>query len=263
MRTKKNIYLVLFVTVMTVLVAVTLAGTGQLNTWWNKQPVAEDASGNKPDPAQVALMNELIGWLKPFDTANTSYYLNGLFTAVDKADSANAMVNLPYTVCKNGNEFYLRIGQTETVNNKYNYLFVDHAVKKMMLSGAKKITYTPGVPMNEIYDYLTSEGYVLVKTAGNNRLSTISMQNPNHVSFKELAVQYDSATHQLKKVFMRQADVADPMNADREKWITLEVKDWNDDPEPGKYLDVQKFVQKKQNEWAPAAGYSSYSLINQ
>lgn len=263
MRTKKNIYLVLFVTVMTVLVAVALAGTGRLNKWWNKEPQEETAGDNKPDPVQVAMMNELISWLKPFDTANTSYYLNGLFTAVDKADSANAMVNLPYTVCKNGNEFYLRIGQTETVNNKNNYLFVDHAVKKMMLSGSKKITYTPGVPMNEIMDYITSEGYALVKTVNNNRLSTITMQNPNHVSFKELSVQYDSVTHQLKKVFMRQAEVADPMNTGREKWITLEVKDWNDNPETSKYLDVQKFVQKKQDEWAPAAGYNSYSLINQ
>jgi hypothetical protein len=119
------------------------------------------------------------------------------------------------------------------------------------------------MPVNEMYDYITSEGYVFTKEAGSNRVYTITMQNPNHISYKELSVQYDSVRRQVKKIFMRQAEVTDPMNADKEKWITLELKDWNDDPDPTPYLEVQKFVQKKEREWVTAPAYHNYELINQ
>jgi hypothetical protein len=119
------------------------------------------------------------------------------------------------------------------------------------------------LPVNELFDYIRSEGYVFKKETGNNRVFTISMQNPRHISYKELSVQYDSVSRQVKKIFMRQADVTDPMNADNEKWITLVIKDWNDDPDAMQYLNVQKFVHKKSGEWVSAPAYHDYELINQ
>jgi hypothetical protein len=265
MRTTRKIYLLFFVSVLTVIVAMAVANTSNVKKWWFKQPESKNMVADKPqpDPMQVAMMNELMAWLKPFDSTNTSYFINGSLTAVDRADSAHAMNELAYTVCKNGEQFYLRIGQTETVNNENNYLFVDHAIKKMLISKAKKAFQAPGLPVNDLYEYINSEGFTFSKKFSNNRYSTISLLNPNHISCKELSVQYDSVAKQVKKIFIRQAEVTDPMNADKEKWITLVVKDWNDDPEPGKYLGLQKYVQKKNDEWLAAPGFPGYELINQ
>lgn len=265
MRTTKKIYLLLSVSILTIVVAIAVANTSSLKKWWTKQPESEDsAAGNqKPDPVQVAMMNELMAWLKPFDSSNTSYYLNGLLTAVDRTDSANAMINVPYTVCRNGQQFYLRIAQTETMNTDQQYLFVDHPAKRMLIGNSRKLVQSPAMPLNELYDFIASEGFAFSKTTGSNRNTTITVLNPNHISYKEFSVQYDSAARQVKKIFIRQAEVTDPMNAHKEKWITLVLNDWNDNPDPGKYPGLQKFIQKKQDEWAPAQDFSDFELINQ
>lgn len=265
MNTTNKKYLLLFMSFLIVLAAIAVANTKNLKNWWGKQQATEDtaAENKKPDPKQVAMMNELLAWLKPFDSTNTSYYLDGSLTAVDRVDSANAMVGVPYTVCKNGKQFYLKVGQTETFNTSQQYLFIDHAAKKMLSGHARTVVQSPGMPMHELFAFIASEGFTFSKTNSSNRYSTISVLNPNHISYKEFTVQYDSVARQVKKLFIRQAEVTDPMNADKEKWITLVVKEWNDDPEPGKYLGVQKFIQKKQDEWAPAPGFAEYELINQ
>lgn len=266
MSTSKKIRILLLITLPVIAGAIAVANTTGIKKWLGQQPETSSAveeATNKKDAAQEALMNEMLSWLKPFDTTNTSYYLNGLLTALDKTDSAHAMTDVAYTVCKNGKQFYLQMGKTETINNDEHYFFVDHAAQKMMLTKAKEVVQSPGLPVNKLYDYIRSEGYAFTKETGNNRLSTITMQNPNHISYKELSVQYDSVSRQVKKIFMRQADVADPMNADNEKWITLVVKDWNDDPDASQYLSIKKFVQKKQDEWVVAPAYHDYDLINQ
>ena len=265
MNTINKKYLLLFISLVTVLAAIAVANTKNLKNWWSKQQVTEEtaAENKKPDSKQLAMMNELLAWLKPFDSTNTSYYLDGSLTAVDRIDSANAMVGVPYTVYKDGKQFYLKVGQTETINTDQQYLFIDHAAKKMLTGHARTVVQSPGMPMNELFEFIASEGFTFSKTTSSNRYSTISVLNPNHISYKEFTVQYDSVSRQVKKLFIRQAEVTDPMNADKEKWITLVMKEWNDDPEPGKYLGVQKFIQKKQDEWAPAPGFVEYELINQ
>lgn len=265
MNTTNKKYLLLFMSFLIVLAAIAVANTKSLKNWWHKEEATEDTAveNKKPDPAQVAMMNELLAWLKPFDSTNTSYYLDGSLTAVDRIDSANALMAVPYTVFKNGKQFYLKVGQTETINTNQQYLFIDHAAKKMLSGHARTVIQSPGMPMNELFEFIASEGFTFSKTTSSNRYSTISVLNPNHISYKEFTVQYDSVSRQVKKFFIRQAEVTDPMNADKEKWITLVVKEWNDDPEASKYLGVQKFIQKKQDEWAPAPGFAEYELINQ
>jgi len=264
MRTTKTMRLLLFVTVPLVVAGFAVANTTTIKKWFIRQPETVNvADNNQKDPVQEALMNEMMAWLKPFDSTNTSYYLNGFLTAVDKSDSANAMIDIPYTVCRDGKQLYLRIGQTETINNNEHYFFIDHGAHKMLLSGPREITQSPGLPVNELYNYIKSEGFSFSKTTVNSRATTITLQNPAHISYKELSVQYDSVAKKVSKIFMRQADVTDPLNADKEKWVTLVVKDWKDDPDPKQYLGLQQFIQKKQQEWVPASAYEAYELIKQ
>jgi len=266
MSTSKKIRNLLLITVPVIAGAIAVANTTSIKKWWSGQAETTSSAAeaiNKKDAKQEALMNEMMSWLKPFDSTNTSYYLNGLLTALDKTDSANAMINVPYTVCKNGKQFYLQMGKTEIINNDAYYFFIDHAAQKMMLAKSKQVVQSGGFPVGELYDYIRSEGYVFKKETGNNRATSITMQNPRHIAYKELSVQYDSVSRQVNKIFMRQADVTDPMNADKEKWVTLVIKDWNDDPDAAQYLNLQKFVHQKSGEWINAPAYQDYELIKQ
>ena len=80
MSTSKKIRVPVLITISVVVAVIAVANTSGIKKWmgWQAETSrAADAAGKK-DPAQVALMNEMMAWLKPFDTTNTSYYLNGL-----------------------------------------------------------------------------------------------------------------------------------------------------------------------------------------
>lgn len=249
-----------------VITSLVLANTPAVKKWWSPAPktILEKPADNAPDkidPAQqLTLLQELSAWLKPFDSTNTSYYYDGLLTAIDRTDSAHAMINVDYRFCKNGNEFYLRIGNTETINTKQVYLFVDHEAKRIILNRGKLVQQMPGIPVNALYDYLKEEGYTLQKKTDKIH-PVIFMDNPNHISCKEFTVQYDSTAKQVRKIFFRQADMADHMDPNLEKWVTLVFKTWNDQPETDNYLQVKKFITKQKEEWICTPSYQDYQLM--
>jgi hypothetical protein len=262
MKNNRNRKLLLFGILVTA-ASLVLANTPAVKKWWTQKAVTEppvQKGKKKKDPVQLALTQELSAWLKPFDSTNTSYYFDALLTAVDRTDSAHAMIDVQYSFCKNGSEYYLRSGQKETINTNKLHLFIDHDAQKMILGEGRQVQQAPGVQVNAMYDFLQEESYTLSKKAENGR-TIITMANPTHISCKEFTVDYDSTVSQVKRIFFRQAEVTDHMNPDKEKWVTLNFKNWNDDPDASKYLKPEKFVVRHGDQWACTAAFSAYELI--
>jgi hypothetical protein len=262
MRSFKNIRLLFIIATLVISGIIGVANTPAIKNWWYHRQESTTANEyGKPDPEQQALIRELTAWMKPFDSTNTSYYINGLLTAIDRTDSANALQEVPYTVYKNGRQLYLRMAQTEAINNAEHYLFVDHAAQRMLLGNSRALVQAGGLPVKESYGYIQDEGFSFTKNKINDREWRITMQNPHHISNKELTVQYDSAAGHVTRIFIRQAEITDPMNADKEKWISLDVRDWNDEPGAGSFMETKKFIQKKKDTWECTSGYQQYELI--
>ncbi|NII25344.1 hypothetical protein HB364_09645 [Pseudoflavitalea sp. X16] len=264
MNVKKTITII-GVAGLLVVTSLVLANTTAIKNkkWWNKtqapQQAVESERGKK-DPAQFALLAELAGWLKPFDSTNTAYAYEALLTAIDKTDSAHAMTNVDYRFRKNRQQFYLRVGRQETINTDQFYLVADHDAQRIILRAAKHVAQVPGIQLNALYNYLRGEGYTLKKKTENG-LPVIAMSNPYHISCKEFTVQYDSAVRQVKKIFFRQADIADHMDPSLEKWVTLVFKKWDDDPESRQFPRIQDFVTSRQGKWISTPAYQDYELM--
>lgn len=261
---KKNILMLTGALLLGAAAMLAVANTSTIKEWLGVQPEqpSETASGGKKDPVQIALLNEMSTLLKQYDTTNTSYYLGGNLTATDRSDSANALKNITYKIGKWDQQLYSRIGETETINNKEVYLYIDHAAKKIMLSKHKTVVQQGGLSFDKLYEYVRGEGFLLnKKTEGN--LLRIGILNPNHLSLKGISIAYDSVTRQVRNIKIRQADVTDHMNENKEKWISLDITEWNEDPDPVIYLNERKFIVKKNGQWQCTAAFQDYELINQ
>jgi hypothetical protein len=200
--------------------------------------------------------------LKPYDSTNISYYLGGSLTAIDRTDSANALKNITYKAGKWGQQLYTRIGQTEMINNSEYYLFVDHAVKKIMFSKHKVLVQLPGLPFDKLFEYVRGEGFHLEKKA-EGKFIRIGIYNPDHLSLKGVSIAFDSVSRQVKHISIRQADVTDHMNEHMEKLVSLDITEWNEDPDPEKYLNERKFIEKRNGQWQCSSAFKDYELINQ
>lgn len=264
MKIRKNITILVSVGLLAVIAGFAVANTPGLRSWAGFPPatVNEEDAGKK-DPVQEALLNELSGLLKRYDTTNSSYYLSGTLSAIDRADSAHALQGVTYKMGKWGRGLYVMTGPTEMINDSIHYLYVDHSVKKILLAPAKEYYQQPGLPLDELYKHIRSEGFTVEKKPEGGTMLNIGIISPDHISMKGMAISYDSVSRDVKKIFLRQAEVSDHMNEHKEKWITLNIREWNEDPERKNYPLLSQFVERREGRWQCTSRYKDYELMDQ
>lgn len=265
MKIRKKITILASVLLLLGIAALAVAKTPSLRLWVGLAPatVQEENPADKKDPIQEALLEELSGLLKRYDTTNSNYYLAGTLSAIDRADSIHAMNDLTYKMGKWDHDLYVMTGPTELINDTVHYLYVDHAVKKILLAPAKKYYQQPGLPLDELYKHIRSEGFTVEKKPESGTMLNIGIVSPTHISMKGMSVSYDSVTRDVKTIRLRQAEVSDHMNEHKEKWITLKIKEWNDEPERKNYPEIGKFIERRNGRWQCTAPYNGYELIDQ
>ena len=267
MKIRKRIVLLLSIILPGAIAMLTVANTPKLRSWLGlkvEQTMKEELyDGGKKDQVQEALLKEMSDLLVPFDTTNTSFNIGGLFSAIDRTDSVHALTDLKYSYAKWGQELYVRMGETEMVNGRDQYLFIDHTAKKILLAPQKILSPQPGLPIDQLYKHIRSEGFTVEKKAEQGSMMNIRIINPTHISLKSISLSYDSVSREVKKIVIRQAEVADHMNEDKEKWITLDIRQWNDDPERNTYPAVDNFIEKHNGRWQSKVKYKDYELIDQ
>lgn len=263
MNKKKRMVTVLLVALLA-FTSIVLANTRNIRNWWDGSKIVGSKSDTAqsdetPDPLQQELLKELSSWMKAFDSTNVKYHVQGFLTAVDKTDTAHALIDIPYQYMKDGDKFYLRNGQTETVNTADVFVMVDHEARRMVLTKSRKAGPVE-LPGGNMLTFLKDEKYTLHKENKQGR-TAISMVNPHHVSIKELTVQFDSTAMAVKQIYFRQADIADPLNTDLDKWVRMDIRHWDDHPDAGPMIQVKKFVRKDKEQWVTTPAFKDYELM--
>jgi len=244
------------------LVIFMLAWANKKNFTWLSSPAqTKQVEKDKYDPIQASLLGELSTLLSRFDSTNYSYWIEGSFTAIDRTDSAHAMRNVPYEFFKVGSAFHYLLGKTETISTQDICLYVDHDARKMLVTPAKNTFQPGGLQFKDLYRLVTEEGFTLskIKESGS---TLISVKNETHLSCKELSITYDSLTSNIHKIFMRLPDITDNLDPEKETWITLVIRKWDDDPNPKSFVQKNQFVKKDENgNWIAVPAYAEYDVI--
>ena len=260
MQTRKHIRILVLVAGSLAIFMIAWAGTKNF-AWLGSPSQTRHVEKDRYDPLQASLLTELNLLLSRFDSSNYSYSIEGSFTAIDRTDSAHAMRNIPYEFIKLGTTFHYRLGMTETLSTPEVCLYVDHDARKILMLPPKNTLQPGGLPFKELYRLVSEEGFTLSKNIETGS-SLISVKNETHLSCKELSISYDSLSNSIHKIFMRLPDVMDNLDADKETWITLVIKKWNDDPDPKSLVKKNQFVKKdEKGNWVAVPPYTEYDVL--
>lgn len=188
------------------------------------------------------------------------YTLAGVINIANPTNPALEIKNVVFLFSKHGDQFYYRLGTTETINGQGVYLYIDHQNKNIMMSAQKQVNYDQGPlkPIN-VDETLRSEHYALTSLIrGDNQ--TISLVNEHHISCKQYAITFDKNTLKIKRLFMRLTDVRDPSNRNTEEVVDVHISQWDRSAALGNYLTKDKVIRTIGGKTRVTESFKNYRL---
>ena len=196
-----------------------------------------------------------------FKVSEKDFLYTGTFTAINKADSSENIINAEYVVCRQGNNSYWRLGKREMLIYEGLSLEIDHQDKKILLKQyATQSTTTPEITFTNLREVLRSESYQL-KSFKQGNLETLSLLNEQNLNCKEYSVSFDTLDLKIKRVYARLTNPHEPSRTDNEKVLDFRVGEWTEKADIEKYLYKRNIINKKGDDWALSKGYEDYEII--
>jgi hypothetical protein len=148
----------------------------------------------------LAIFEKLSNQIKD---AKGDYTLGGTIDLIDPVNPVNDIRNTEFLFCKRGNEFYYKLGTTETINAGALYIYIDHQTHHILVSPKKQVVYdaSPLKPI-DVGEALRSEHYQL-RSSVKGEEQTISLVNEHHISCKQYSLTFTKEGLHIKRLYMR------------------------------------------------------------
>ncbi len=197
---------------------------------------------------------------KRFNMKSDPLTYSGTVNVTDGADTADHINNMRFLYARIGNDYYLKNGDTETLNAQGVYLYIEHAQKRILISKQKDIPEAPLPDMSGIVDKMQSEHYNMQdKKTGS--YETIALLNEHHITCKEYAITFDTLSQKMHSVTMRLSFFSDPLNKKKDKVISMIVNRYENKADVNSFPDKNKIVEKDDDGWKLTGLYKGYKLI--
>ncbi|WP_316800440.1 hypothetical protein [Pedobacter frigidisoli] len=210
------------------------------------------------DAPTLSLLLELAEKINP---STVNYQLSGE-VSYSEGKEGTANESMPCISIRRGDDFYYRLGQTETIQQKGLNVCVDHNLKKIAIYKA----IAPGfgvfpIKTDSLAQYLSTEGYRVKLEELSNTESRIVVSNPDHVRCKEFYIRFLNNKHLPLLFFSRLSNPADPDNMLLDKRISFRM-DYSGKL-PDSLLMVSKIIRKEGKEtFSLMPAYTGYELMD-
>jgi hypothetical protein len=193
--------------------------------------------------------------------AKGDYTIGGLINLTDPVHPEQSIKNAPFLFCKQGDQFYYRLGTTETINGRELYLYIDHQTKNIMLSPRKEVMYDPSpVKPIDLGEAIRSEHYSL-GSAVNGPLETLTLLNERHISCKQYSVTFNREGLNITRLFMRLTYLREPMRRDKETTVDVRITRWEQTADISKYPNAGSVLVKVHGRWQGNGELKNYRVI--
>jgi hypothetical protein len=210
------------------------------------------------DTAKINLLRAVYNKIDP---SRKEFLIEGTIEARNGADTTDHLENATYVFSKKGSSFYYKMGNTESINAKGLNIFIDHGIKKIMLSKQKNTISVAGIPdLNTIIDQIKGEGFELTDKK-NGVVESISLKNPYHLSCKEYVISFNSESLVPERLLFRISNFQKPEDSKMDNVLDFKLKKVSQHADIEKYTSF-KVVNKEKNRWQLSPEFSDYELIN-
>jgi len=217
------------------------------------EPTTEDIAY---DPALLKKFREVSDNL---DAGKPECLIVGVINSFNHADSSDVIRDLNYIYSKKGQDFYYKLGNTETINAHNTCIYIDHDSRQVIVSPYRSASKVGFANMEQLLKGLESENYELTSTINGNQ-ETIAMINEDHVSMKEYRVSFDTLTLKATRVYTRYANPENPEGTNNEKTMEIGLSVLQNKSGIEKYI-AKPVVTKNGAHLALEKSFEGYELI--
>jgi hypothetical protein len=185
-------------------------------------------------------------------------YMEGTLEIKDPSDSSGA-ANAHFNYYKEGQMVWFKNPDQEMVNNADCYAVADHELKRIVAGPARTLEQVEMVPLPSMGKNLKAEGYSIEKNTEGEKV-TIRLISENHISCKEIRVEFDEKT---KRPFLFHYRFADPDHLEEnsfDKTMSVKIGKWETGVEARRPLPA--IVQKGENRISAAKSFEAYEVID-
>ncbi len=184
----------------------------------------------------------------------------GIINSVNRADKDDLIKDVPYLYSKNGDDFYYRLGETETVNANGLYIYIDHGGKKILVSDQRKISDGPQQSnLAGMLDELVVDEYK-VNCRKQGSIQVLNLLNENDLNIKEYTLHFDTLSLKPQKVHIRIANPDDPTGTNNEQIMDVRFTELSNHSEIERYIG-RHIVRKEGTHFRPVGEFKAYELI--
>lgn len=197
---------------------------------------------------------------KKYDTLKKNCTMGGTITITDHADTMANMDHVEFFFCKQGDDFYYKLGATETINAGGLYIFIDNLARTMLISAQKKVAYDQ-LPSGfaNVAQSVSSEGYEMTGRL-NGGLQTIALYNEHNMNCKQFSITYDTLQLQVKHMTARMTNIQAPLRHDNEKIVDISIMEWTSTADINQVYSKGDVVKQVAGNWQPVNKYKSYQV---
>jgi len=210
----------------------------------------------------TVLVNKLSLLCKKMRHIAPNFTQSGIISITDESAKDHQTDDLGFMFCKQGNEFYYKLGKAIMLNENGLYLYIDLRNKTILISPQKKVVYDIGFKQfADVAATVRSENYKISSTESGNE-QTISVVNEHHITCKQYALSFDKRNMKINKLYMRLTNINDPLRTDNEKIISATISRWDDTADLGAFLTAGKVVNNIKGRWVLTGEFKNYQLIS-
>jgi hypothetical protein len=219
--TKKRIVISLLLVVMLSMIAVANK-MGLLAKHEIKQvlPVAKESLPTPVIMYDTVLLKKLDVVLKTFTMEH--YTLSGYFDMINKADTSEKVTNTGFLICKDGNNFYYKMGKTIALQESGLYITVNPDTRKIFTKENQQTGVFKIIDIEQLKQALKTEQYQVL-SKNSNEFQTISLVNEHNMSCKEYAITFDTLSKRPINIHYRLTYLPDPLNKNKEKVVNIKI----------------------------------------
>jgi len=209
------------------------------------------------DPALLARFQHLTAELN-FNKKHCTYA--GSIDMTDPADSTNTATGIGFLFSRSGDDYYYKLGNTETIHRDGLNIFIRHDQRKVVVSKQDISVHAPVGSTMLIEKNLRDEHYTLTeKKSGASK--TLTILNERHLACKELTMTYDTVSGKLQKIYARLTDPGNFLNKNRDRVTQVWISRMEETDVLAAYPSVNDVVRRAGEQWALAPAYANYELI--
>jgi len=206
------------------------------------------------------LLGEFSDRMRNLELNRTHCTVEASLDMIDGQDSSRTARGITYIFCRNGKDFYCRVGEAETIHQGAVNVFIRYDLKRVVLSSRDIPIQQPLVAPHALLRYIRNESYSLrVATTGRRR--TLSLLNEHHLACKEISLTYDTVSGKLQSMLTRQTDLQDPLNPQRDRITRLQISMSAPSGKPNRYRAVSDVLLNENGKWKLTGEFAGYKLI--